>query len=79
MAPAPFHLGILRRTPLFWPVITIMEDFTQIMIIYWVGFQTRRVTQFYLSSNLFALRMNISLIKGKYALFFSHSPQKIAS
>ena len=44
-APAPFHLGILLLTPLFWPVITIMEDFTQITIIYWVGFWTRRVTQ----------------------------------
>ena len=73
MAPALFHLGILRPTPLFWPVITIMEDFTQIMIIYWVGFQTRRVTPSLIK--LVCPQDEYFIIKGKYALYFSPSPK----
>ena len=36
-----FHSAILRQTPLSWPVITVMEDFTRIMIIYWVRLATQ--------------------------------------
>ena len=45
-----FHSGILYQTPLSWPVITVMEDFTRIMIIYWVRLTTQ--TRFFDHDNI---------------------------